>query len=66
MSPAVVQLLLLAVKMAAEYVADVQAGKRVIAETDLKKIKDALHEAQEITTALRPQVDAALDEASKR
>jgi hypothetical protein len=40
--------------------------KDTLAETDAQKVHEALLKAQAETEALRPQVDAALDAASKR
>ncbi len=40
-------------------------GKTVLSETDLQVIHAALLKAEAATAALRPQVDAALDAASK-
>lgn len=40
--------------------------KAVLSEEDQAKIKKALADAQDATNVLRPQVDAALEEASKK
>lgn len=49
-----------------ELYADYQAGRVVLAASDAKAVHAALLDAIAATDALRPQVDAALDAASKR
>lgn len=43
-----------------------EAGQVVLSQTDLAQIKATLATSQALTAKLAPQVDAALDAASKR
>lgn len=55
-----------AAKLANTLTAKWQAGEVVLSETDVAAVHEALLQAEAATAALRPQVDAALDAASKR
>lgn len=55
-----------AAKLANTLIAKWQAGEVVLSETDVAAVHEALLQAEAATAALRPQVDAALDAASKR
>lgn len=54
------------VKALVDLYAEYEAGKVVLSETDLAKIKATLADAQALTAELAPKVDAVLDAASKR
>lgn len=54
-----------AVKAGIDLYNEYEAGRVVLSETDLTKIKAALASSQALTAALAPKVDAALDAAAK-
>lgn len=54
------------IKALADLYAEYEAGRVVLSETDLAKIKASLAQSQAITAELAPKVDAVLDAASKR
>lgn len=66
MNPVLIaQALALAAEEAMKLYAAYQAGTVVLSQTDAIAVHNALLQAEAATAALRPQVDAALDAASK-
>lgn len=62
----IIQIAQAGIKGLTDLYAAYEAGKAVLSETDLAKIKATLAQAQALTNELAPKVDAALDAASKR
>lgn len=62
----ILQLVMLGSKMLNGYMDAVAKGKVVMSATDANAINQALVESQNVTNALRPRVDAALQAASQR